>query len=162
MPEGAVVKEEVLSEYELERGKPMPNFIHAHIELNIGTALRERYRKTHSVVVEVTVQFDRPLTPDVAVFAKRPIDFSDASPKETQIPMLAIEIASPSQPLQTLIDKATEMLRFGVKAVWIVQPTLQTVSVFTSAATPKTFTDGVVSDGVSGIELSIDQIFSAE
>jgi Uma2 family endonuclease len=156
-------EEHEISEYELERGKPMPSEAHSYIQLNIGAELRQRYRKTNSVHSELSLELgDLKRTPDISVFPKRSIDFRHDKVRVTDAPILAVEILSPTQVSQDVIDKIDEMLAAGVKACWFVQPALQTVSVFVLNQKPKTITEGVVSDGVSGIELPIDDIFSTE
>lgn len=154
---------ETLSDYELERGKPIPNFNHGYIQLNIGIALRKRYGKAYSIASEVAIPVgEREVTPDVLVFPKRSINWFDTKPELSEPPILAIEIRSPSQPIEKVIDKAKAMLDSGVRAVWIIQPALKTVSVLTKDTPPKTFVEGTISDGISRIELSFEEIFATE
>lgn len=162
-PTGLLEQPETLSDYEQERGKPMPSKNHSYIELNVGAELRQRYRKTHSFYTELSLQLgDLPVTPDVCVFPKQKIDFASDLIKVTEPPLVAIEILSPSQSQQPVADEIYAMLAAGVIACWLVQPALQIVSVFLPAQKPKTFTEGIVRDGVTGIELSLDEIFSTE
>ncbi|MDW8438613.1 MAG: Uma2 family endonuclease [Chloroherpetonaceae bacterium] len=154
---------ETLSDYELERGKPMPNFNHGYIQANLIVALRARYGKRFSVVSEVSIPIgDKDATPDVLIFPKRAVDWFETKPALSEPPILAIEIQSPSQPMETIIDKAKAMLNHGVKSVWIIQPAIKTVSVFTKDAPPKTYVEGAIRDSVSDIELSFEEIFATE
>lgn len=154
---------EPLSDYELERGKPMPNFNHGYIQANLIFALRKRYGKQHSVASEVAISVgEKDVVPDVLVFAKRAIDWFETKPELSEPPILAIEIQSPSQPPEVIIDKAKAMLNSGVKSVWIIQPALKTVSVIAKDAPPKTFVEGIVRDSASGIELPFEDIFATE
>jgi Uma2 family endonuclease len=149
--------------YELERGKPMPSYNHAFIQLNIGVALRARYGQKFSVASEASILLnDKQLTPDISVFAKRKMDLKNDVPKMTEVPLLTIEIASATQSQQALVDKCNDMLNGGVKACWLVQPAICAVTVLKKDANPKTFTDGIVTDGVTGIEVSVEDIFSSE
>lgn len=153
-------------DYEEERGKPMPSYNHGHIQLNIGAALRQRYRKTHSVVSETALKLggkeSRGTTPDVLVYPKRVVDFKRDVAKMTEPPLLTIEILSATQSQQALAEKCDELIASGVKACWLVQPAIQAVTVFVGAEKPKTVTAGTVSDGITGIELPIEEIFSVE
>lgn len=154
---------EPVSEYEQERGKPMPSKFHSLVQINIGTALKMRYRKTHSIHSELSLNLgDRPATPDVSVYLKSDISLERDEIKMTQPPLLIIEILSPTQAQQEVADKIEVLLGSGVKAAWLVQPTINAVSVFLPAQKPKTFTEGIISDGATGIELSIDDIFNME
>jgi Uma2 family endonuclease len=154
---------EAVSDYELERGKPMPNFNHGFIQANLIVALREQYRKQFSVVSEVSLPTGTsPVTPDVLLFPKRSVNWFDTKPTLSEPPILAIEIQSPSQPIETIINKANALLDIGVKSVWVIQPALQTVSIFSKSNPPKTFVEGTVQDKISGIELSFEKIFASE
>jgi len=154
---------ETVSDYELERDKPMPNFNHGYIQLNLGIALRERYGKQFSIVSEVSIPAGTTtVTPDVLVFPKRPINWLETKPELLEPPILAIEIQSPSQSLETIINKANALLDIGVKSVWVIQPALKTVSLFSKSNPPKTFVEGIVQDTLSGIELSFEKIFATE
>lgn len=162
MPETTAELQPV-SEYELERGKAMPSYNHSVAQANALVALNARYRKTHVILSELSLELgDLPVTPDISVYAKRPIDWSKDIPKMTEPPLLAIEISSATQSTQKLVDKIYAMLRAGVKACWLVQPPIQAVTVFVSGEKPKTFTEGEVSDGVTGISLPVESVFSAE
>jgi Uma2 family endonuclease len=154
---------ETVSDYELERDKPVPNFNHGFIQANLVFALREQYGKQYSVVSEVSIPTGTTtVTPDVLVFPKRPINWLETKPELPEPPILAIEIQSPSQSIETVINKANALLEIGVKSVWLIQPALKTVSIFSKSNPPKTFVEGIVQDKVSGIELSFDQIFATE
>lgn len=152
-----------VSDYELERGKAMPSYNQSIAQMNIGSELRQRYRKTHSIHSELSLKLgDLPVTPDISVYAKRPVDWSKDIAKVTEPPLLAIEISSATQSTQELVDKIYAMLRAGVKACWLVQTPIQAVAVFVSGEKPKTFTEGEVADGLTGISLPIESIFSTE
>ncbi|PIO47761.1 MAG: hypothetical protein CMR00_08740 [[Chlorobium] sp. 445] len=154
---------DTLSDYELERGKPMPNFNHGYIQANLIVSLRQQYGKQFSVVSEVSIPTPTAsVTPDVLVFNKRPVNWLEIKPELAEPPILAVEIQSPSQAMETLLEKVKALLEIGVKSVWVIQPALQTVSVFTAFAPPKTFVQGTVSDHTSGIELSLAEIFATE
>ncbi|MCS6989286.1 MAG: Uma2 family endonuclease, partial [Chloroherpetonaceae bacterium] len=114
-------------------------------------------------VSEVSIPIgDKDATPDVLIFPKRAVDWFETKPALSEPPILAIEIQSPSQPMETIIDKAKAMLNHGVKSVWIIQPAIKTVSVFTKDAPPKTYVEGAIRDSVSDIELSFEEIFATE
>ncbi len=154
---------EAVSEYELERDKPMPNFNHGYIQLNLGIALREQYGKQFSVVSEVSIPTGATIvTPDVLVFSKREVNWFETKPTLSEPPILAIEIQSPSQAMETIVNKTNALLDIGVKSVWVIQPALKTVSIFSKSTPPKTFVEGIVRDTVSGIELSFEKIFATE
>ncbi len=154
---------EAVSDYELERGKPMPNFNHGYIQANLIVGLRERYRKQFSVVSKVSIPIGNTTsTPDVLVFNKRSVNWLETKPALTEPPILAIEIQSPSQSIETVMDKAKALLELGVKSVWIVQPHFRTVTVVSNGYPLKTFVEGIITDKAVGIELSFDTVLATE
>ena len=62
---------EITSEYEIERGKPLPSFNHGIIQANLGAQFmkNEGYR----VVSELTLELDEPphAVPDLCVYATK-------------------------------------------------------------------------------------------
>jgi Uma2 family endonuclease len=149
--------------YERERGKPMPGKFHSLIQTNICAALRVACRKTYSIHSKLSLDLSGFLvTPDVSVYYRSDITFDRDELKMTTPPLLVIEIISPTQSQYSVVTKIEEMLKNGVKAAWFVQPFIQAVSVFIPNQKPKTFTEGIVRDGVTGIEIPVSEIFTTE
>ena len=48
-----------------------------------------------------------------------------------QLPLVAIEIASPTQATQDLADKIRQMLAAGIPSCWLVQPPMQAITIYT-------------------------------
>jgi len=64
--------ETVTSDYELERGKPLPSFNHSFVQANLVTELNIRLRKTHTVTSETNLKLaDQKMVPDLTIFEKR-------------------------------------------------------------------------------------------
>jgi len=76
-------------------------------------------------------------------------------------PLTTIEILSPKQDLDTLLEKAELFLAAGVKSCWIVIPAVGTIAVFTGPTTYRSFANGgAVIDEVLGVEIPLAEIFS--
>jgi Uma2 family endonuclease len=58
------------------------------------------------------------------------------------IPILAIEILSPSETQEGILEKVQEYLDCGVKHVWIIEPVMRTITVYRPDAKPAIFTVG--------------------
>jgi Uma2 family endonuclease len=154
-------QEERISEYELERGKPMPNEIHGSVQANLIVALVSRYKKKFKIFSELTIVVgETTATPDIAIYPYFELDWTKRVPAaKAEPPLVAIEIISPSQTLVEMLDKADKYFAHGVKSCWIVQPELQIVSVLHPQTPPKTFTSGMVQDSAVGIEIPIEEVF---
>lgn len=156
--------EAAISEYELERGKPSPGFNHSTIEFNTSVALAP-YRDRLSVCLELSLDLPgapRPQTPDISVYLKRAMDLGREIIKMTEPPLLVIEILSATQSLDELSSKALDYLNAGVKASWIIVPSLRAVAVRTSLEQPRKLYDGgEVTDETTGITVWVEDLFAS-
>lgn len=152
--------ESTISDYERERGKPMPSKLHSVAQTNLTGQLLT-YRPALQVLSELTLHLgDRDLTPDLSVYRDLQIDFTQDETRVTEPPLLAIEISSPTQGIQDLVDKARFMMQHGVESCWIVQPPLRTITVFTPDMESTTYSEGTVMDPATEIEIDLDAVFS--
>ena len=62
---------ETLSDYELERGKPMPSTLHSLVQGNIVYLLKSSY-KNYLVLPELSLTSadGKPLVPDIAIYTQ--------------------------------------------------------------------------------------------
>jgi Uma2 family endonuclease len=156
-----VEQEERISEYELERGKPMPNEIHSFAQSNLHAAFVLRYKKQFTVFSELTIEVgEARATPDIVIYPHFAPNWAKRVPAaKAEPPLVAIEILSPLQTLVEMLDKADKYFAHGVKSCWIVQPELQIISVLHPGAKPRTFDSGLVLDAVVGIEIPVEEVF---
>lgn len=150
-----------ISQYELERGKPMPSKLHGYVQTKLITALDTRYGEQYTLFSELSLDLsDWESVPDISIYPKMEIDFSEDQVRMKEPPLCAIEILSPSQGFQEMIDKAKNYFGHGVKSCWLVIPTVKNVYVFSSATAYQIFlADQTLTDGVLGIELELAKVF---
>jgi Uma2 family endonuclease len=120
-------------------------------------------------VMEPLFDFTRTLgrkrRPDVAFVSY------DRWPREKQVPRteawdvvpnLAVEVVSPTNTADDVIDKLAEYFQVGVERVWVIYPSQQQVYVYSSPtevkvlAASETLTDDVV---LPGFQLSLSTLF---
>ena len=111
----------------------MPSLNHSYISIQILRQLLENEKI--QPLPELTLDIANGLTPDISIFPKEQIqpNFFHDVPKFQQMPVLAIEVISPSQTIQELLEKAAQLVDAGVKAVWTIEPHSQSVFVTTSS-----------------------------
>jgi Uma2 family endonuclease len=148
-------------QYELERNKPMPSLNHARIQASLVWLLTTTYRKEYDILSELTIDFPvKPAVPDVCIYPVTPADWQNDVIKRVDIPLLAIEILSPRQIFDDIIDKIQKIyFPAGMSSVWVVLPSVQSVMIFTPNAKPQMFTSGIMHDAASGFEVDLDKIF---
>ena len=158
---------------ELIRGEvvemPNPTRKHGRTCLKIGFEL-EKYaeRVGHGYVVtndSGVILFEDPATvvgPDVAYFDDA-ATFADIHPKwGTNVPILAVEILSPSDRRRAVLDKVADYLGSGVAAVWLADYEERFVTVFRSTSPPKNFGDAVAlvgDDYLPGFSCRVADLF---
>lgn len=95
-----------LSEYELERGKPIPSKNHGIIQANLLIELGSRYRKDYRFTSEISVGISgRVLVPDIGIFPRMEVNMAADQTMLEKMPLTTVEILSPSQALDDLVDK---------------------------------------------------------
>jgi Uma2 family endonuclease len=157
------VVEHEISQYELERNKPMPSKNHSIIQSNLIFELKTRYKKTYSFLSEVDILMpEKPnCVPDIAIYPTLTFDFLDDELAMTEMPLTSIEIVSPSQSDNDIIKKINRYFNAGVKSCWFVMPGFQAISVYSSIGKYEFFTSEMtLIDNATGIELPLGDIFS--
>ena len=133
--------------YEYVKGElvPMPDasIKHSEIGINLIHYLHIHVRQNNlGRVYSLETSFkvgERVLKPDIAyVSAER---LSDDKDKGYPIPPdLAVEVVSSSDIQSRILDKVRAYLDAGTRCVWVVEPTLKTVTVYQSETDIKTLT----------------------
>ena len=150
---------EPVSDYETERNKPMPNTIHGVIQRKLS-ALLDKYENQYLIASEVTLNTTPASTPDLVISKKRKLRWKDMEAKEKEAPIATIEILSPSQTIDDLLDKARDVyFPMGVKSAWLIIPPIKTVTILTPDENQSVFNHGEMTDSVTGIKLSVEAIF---
>lgn len=149
-----------LSEYELERGKPMPSKNHAIIQTRL--IVQFDGNKTYEPLSEVTLDIGmgHPVTPDISIFPRAPMDLWNDEIRVSDPPLVAVEIVSFSQSSAEMTKKVRSYLQHGVKSCWLVDPPMQQITVFTADGKKKTFEEGIVTDPVTGLTADLAVVFA--
>lgn len=152
------------SEYEAERGKPMPSKLHGRLQAKLTGLLYVCCGQTHTIYSELSLSLPPAFikqVPDVAVYeGLTPYSVADEITVSTP-PLLAIEILSPTQSLTELTDKIEGYLVTGIKSCWLVLPGIRSVAVSTQPGVYHTFDyPAKLVDPATGIEVELAQLFS--
>lgn len=150
-----------LSPYELERGKPRPDTIHAAIQLNLGAEIIVRYRHSYRALSELSLAtIPDGTTPDIAIYPAFSLDYEHRTAKRSDAPLTCIEIQSPSQSNEEMVDKTSIYFDFGVKSCWIVVPAMKGIFVYDRPGHYTYFHgDDTVRDENLNIEIPLSAVF---
>jgi len=149
-----------ISDYELERGKPMPSKNHGFVQMKLGLELMSRYEDRFWFASEVNIEVGgRVLVPDVVIYGNITTDMSHDEIVMSELPLTTIEILSPRQALDDLIDKAMAYLEAGVKSCWIVSPKSMGLFLYSPEGHRYFQSPETVTDPATGIELPLAPLF---
>ena len=149
------------SEYEIERGKPMPNLAHGAIQMNLGFELKLHYGNQYRIASEVALATEpEGSTPDVVVYPQRELNLVNEQARQTDAPLLVAEIQSPSQSMDGMVDKTARYFSFGVKSCWVVFPAIRGIAVYSAPGVYTFFhNEDILKDATLQIEVDLKKIF---
>jgi len=149
------------SKYELERNKPMPSKLHSQLQSNLIFLLKLDYREKYNVLSELSLNLNGwSSVPDICIYPKTEMDFQTDEIQVNEKPLGIIEILSPTQSLQDLIQKTAKYFELGVKSSWIVIPLLKNIHVFESREKYQVFqVHEILKDANLDISLDLGEVF---
>ncbi len=154
----AAVVENELS-YEQERGKPMPSRNHsvAQARLIIEFARDGRFEPMSELALSVAGDS---YTPDLSVYEKSTFDWRKDVIRQSEMPLTVVEIFSPQQGYEQVMNKVRTYLANGVKSCWVVVPPLKTVTICLPDGTESVFHGGDAVDSATGLSANLDRVFA--
>jgi Uma2 family endonuclease len=149
------------SDYNAERGKPMPSLNHGTIQANLVFALKLYYRQRYRVVSELSLRLENwTSVPDICLLPLKPFDNLNDMITVEEPPLLTIEIISPTQGLAEITEKAGKYFEHGVRSCWLVLVPFRNIYVFSSPSEYLIFRhDEILRDAALDIEMPLDEIF---
>ncbi len=149
-----------LSDYERERGKPMPSFNHSIIQARISQQLLNAYEDRFDILSELALSATVPPTvPDLCFYPARPSNWLDDETSVSRVPLTVVEIISPSQTLTEMTNKAVTYFVAGVQSYWLVQPSLRSVFILMPGQDELAFHNEPLTDPTTGITIDLKKVF---
>lgn len=152
----------VLGLDEIQEDKPAPSRNHARVAQNLGVALhrfRDRLEVFHQLSLDLA---GWPSIPDLCLYPVGTLARGWAADEDsvTVPPLVVIEILSPKQNLQPLLDKVRGYHEHGVKSCWVVIPGTESVAVFPASGGSRSFGEGEVVDPVADLRVPVSAVFA--
>ncbi len=146
-------------EYLQERGKPMPSKNVARLK-SIFTKILGEYEISYDIYLNLSLELSTgKATPDLCFFKPEVSDWLEDEIRVKNAPLGVIEIVSPKQSTQDLVDKLDLYFGAGVLSCWIVIPTFKMINIFHAKHDYKTFMSGELLDEKLGIRLNLEEVF---
>jgi Uma2 family endonuclease len=138
----------------------MPSKNHASVWSNIVMSF-QKYKTKYRIFSQLSVVLNGKETiPDLCIYPNEEINWEHDEIAVTQAPVTVIEILSPKQGMQDLLDKFDFYFQTGVLSCWLILPALQQVIVYQKDRTKNNFLSGNIFDEVTGIEMDMKDVFA--
>lgn len=159
--------------YELVKGElrrlPYNDGEHGAVGGNLGWRLGNYVADTRIGRIFMCAGFHLEQNPDTVLAPDLALIHADRLPPREEWagylrvpPDLAVEVASGWERGSDLAEKAGDYLAFGVRAVWVVVPKTQTVTIYESDCHPRVLAVGDTLDGgdvVPGFQMPVAALF---
>jgi Uma2 family endonuclease len=149
-------------QYQTERGKPMPSYNHSYLQAELCFQLKLKYNSEFDILSELSLDLSSgKAVPDLCIYPKKAQNWQRDIIKYKTAPLLAIEILSPKQAFDDLVDKIQDIyFPAGVLSAWVVIPSAESVILYKPNEKPETFNKTIVKDSASKFELDLNLIFN--
>ncbi len=131
------------------------DWLHSLVQSNLIFALRRKYPHVYAVPeLRSQTRATRYRLPDVCVLL--------AAPKTKYLldaAFLAVEILSEDDSMSKMMEKLEEYDRKGVPNIWLIDPRLRKMAVYSSGALNEIRGDRIATSGDPRLELTRDEIF---
>lgn len=146
------------------------SFNHGYIQLRLGGLLDRigTFTPISELSLDISAidltQFElrskTELIPDISLYPKRTLSRPTDIQRMTEMPLLVIEILSPRQGFDEILEKFKAYFALGIRSCWLVTPAINAIAVYSSPTEWKTYTEGEVVDEIVDIRLSLAGIFA--
>lgn len=137
-----------------------PSRLHSYLESKLAAAFTPFPQFT--TFINLTLDIGGvDYIPDVSVYPKQSINFFEPDAvRMAEMPLMVVEIVSPTQLIQEVIEKFPFYFQAGIRSCWLVVPATQTISVYPTISTATVFSSGDLVDPALDIRVPLNQIFA--
>jgi Uma2 family endonuclease len=162
-------------EFQESEGKKMSSIKHSLTQTRLATLLSNDEKLTTFVELSLDasqidlsqfgIKAKDELIPDVCVYLEPPFEPDDEVDDDalniSQMPDLVIEVLSPKQTINELLNKFKAYFALGVKSCWLAVPSMEAIKVYSPGNQYRTFSleSQEMIDEVMDIRLPIQKVF---
>jgi Uma2 family endonuclease len=131
------------------------DWLHSLVQRNLIVTLSRKYPRVYAVLeLRSQTRPTRYRLPDVCVVLARP-----KTKYQLDGAFLAIEVLSEDDRMTKVMERLEEFDRKGVPNIWVIDPRLRTIAVYSKGALNEVRSDRVATTGDACLELTRDEIF---
>lgn len=148
----------MVAEVNTEEAIDMGSFNHSYIQAAVTRLLFDL--KTYTVLTDLSIEINGvEYRPDVCLYPRRTMNPARDIVRMTEMPLLVIEVLSPTQGVQDVLDKSKVYFEAGITSCWLIYPSALTVVVYASPDHFTSFSGGDVIDEKMDIRLPLREMF---
>lgn len=134
---------------------------HARLTTRITSLLFAAYESQFDILTELEFELSTGrYKPDVCIMPQLTYDWEQDIIRYPQPPITAIEIISPTQSLDGLIEKIRKgYLTSGVQSAWLVLPGIRTINLYLPNQPVQVVSTGILTDPATGVALDLAAVF---
>jgi len=158
---------DLITTNETEATYEMGSHNHSAIQANLAFLLKRLDK--YSVYTELSLDVSQldsqrfkireEIKPDVCIYPKRGLSRPFDILKMAEMPLLVVEILSPRQGTQEILEKFAVYFALGVQSCWLIDPTIVVVAVYSALEQHKVFAADEIVDQVVDVRLPFAEIF---
>ncbi|MGI4872394.1 MAG: Uma2 family endonuclease [Janthinobacterium lividum] len=134
---------------------------HARLTTRLTSLLFNAYESQFNILTELEFELRTGrYKPDVAILPQIAYDWESDIIRYPEPPITAIEIISPTQTMDGLIEKIRKgYLANGVQSAWLVLPAVRSIILYLPNQPAQLVSEGTLHDPATGVELEMAAIF---
>lgn len=146
------------------------SFNHSYLQIRLGKVLdSETYTACAELSLDTSgLDFEKldvklrrdEVKPDISLYPKRGLSRPRDILRMKEMPLLVVEILSPRQGTDEVLEKFQVYFALGIRSCWLVDPALETIAVYSSMADRTVFSTGDIVDPEFKIRASLLDIFT--
>ncbi len=150
---------ESIAEWDSGVSLDMGSYNHSIVQVNLAVVLKQL--KKYDVLAELSIDMQgTEIRPDLCLYPRRGLSRPRDILRMTEMPLLAVEILSPKQGTDDILEKFELYFAAGVTSCWLVDPAQEIISVYKNPAQHVVYSSGELCDEVLDIRVPVTEIFA--
>lgn len=165
-----LIEQQIFDQEDIEETEKLGSFNHSYVQAKLATLLvtQTPYTVCSELSLDMSqldwtklqVKSQSEATPDLCLYPKRGLSEPYDILRMTEMPLLIIEILSPRQGTQDILEKFGVYFAAGVQSCWLVDPLTKMIAVYYTIRERYIFSSDDIVDEALNIRLPFNEIFT--
>jgi len=145
------------------KDSPMGSFNHGYLQIRLGKMLdNDQYTVCAELSLDLSgidlshlnIKIKDEIKPDLCLYPKRKLSRPRDILRMKDMPLLIVEILSPKQGSDDILEKFQVYFALGIKSCWLVDPAIATIAIYSSMSDRVVFSNNEAIDHSLNIHLT--------